>query len=210
MLPVLRISCLSGPCYILLFWSISQGGLLGAPNHDASKRGEIAKPYAVQRYAKLWTAQLFYQTAQPENIAAEPPTPTPTAVCNYVLDGIAEVGGKQYIYLREKSTGALHELQLKQAVGNLEVTKVSLGDQPAYHKVSIRSGNDTFLLQFDLSAPQIVQAPPRAGGKPEAVRNPAEKEIIAVDPRDALESRRRSLREADDWIDEPEVGESGR
>lgn len=205
MLPVLRVSCFSSPFYILLIWTISQVGLLASPNHDASKRGEIAKPYAIQRYAKLWTAQIFNQTAEPERIVAELPTPSPAAVCNYLLDGIAEVGGKQYIYLREKNTGTLHELQLKQAVGNLEVTKVTLGDQPAYHKVSIRSGKDTFLLQFDLTAPPIVQAAPKAVRKPAAVPDSTEQNIIAVDPRDALESRRRSLREADDWIDESET-----
>jgi hypothetical protein len=196
-------------CFAMVIGVSVPSELVSAPGHEVSP-GKVAKPYAIQRYSKLWTAPYFHQTSQAVFPATEPPTPTPAAVCNYVLDGIAEAGGRQYIYLREKSSGTLHELQLKQPVGNLEVTKISLGDQPAYHKISIRSGKDTFVLQFDLSAPPTVQAAPKAVRRSDSpLDSAAGQDVIADDERSALEARRRSLREADGRIDEAKPNASG-
>jgi hypothetical protein len=194
-------SWLSVAFFSTLLWLVSQGESKASPHSDDSSLQSLAKPYAVQRYSKLWTAQLFHHPPQPQVTRPALASPSPPAVCNYVLNGIAEVNGNLYVYLIEKS-GDLHELQLNQPAGDLEVTKITVGDQAATHKVSIRSGSDTFHLQFDLTPAPSVPAPEKI------VRNSnsnelKEPKIIPVSPRDTIESKRKAGKKGDEWIDDP-------
>jgi hypothetical protein len=204
--PASYASWLSIAFFSMLLWMVSQGESKASPHSDDSSLKSLAKPYAVQRYSKLWTAQLFHTSPQPQITKPESASPSPPAVCNYVLEGIAEVDGNRYVYLSGKS-GELHELQLNQPAGDLEVTKITVGDQAATHKVSIRSGSETFHLQFDLTPDPSVPAPEKI------VRNSNSSEskdpkVIPVSPRDAIESKRKAGKKGDDWIDDPWLNES--
>lgn len=137
------------------------GGSFASAGSEDEKRPSIAEPYGVERYKKLWSTPLFNVPVKVEAPKVAPAPAAAPAVSGFTLRGIAEVQGTQYVYLEDR-TGTLHELPVNQPVGDLEVTKITLGDQAATHSVSLRSGANTFVLQFDLTTQPSPPAPVKA------------------------------------------------
>jgi len=197
--------------FLGMAWSLPEG-LIASSGTDGEEPPGIAEPYGVERYKKLWSTQVFNAP-----VKAEPPKTAPApamapAVSGFTLRGIAEVQGTQYVYLEDRS-GTLHELPVNQPVGDLEVTKITLGDQAATHSVSLRSGADTFVLQFDLTTQPAPPAPVKADRdgavgtpKPTAAAPNEGKEAAPASAVEAEESDSEleliEEEEAKEWLDE--------
>jgi len=94
---------------------------------------------------------------------------------------------------------------LNQPVGGLEVTKITLGDQAAMHSVSLRSGANTFVLQFDLTAPPSPPSPVKAdrdgaAGTPKPTSAAPNEGMEAEEPDSELELIEEE--EAEEWLDD--------
>ncbi len=188
------------------------GGSFASAGSEDEKRPSIAEPYGVERYKKLWSTPLFNVPVKVEAPKVAPAPAAAPAVSGFTLRGIAEVQGTQYVYLEDR-TGTLHELPVNQPVGDLEVTKITLGDQAATHSVSLRSGANTFVLQFDLTTQPSPPAPVKAD-RDEAVETPkptsaAPNKGMEAAPASAADSEEPDSDvqlieegEAEEWIDE--------
>lgn len=182
------------------------GHLLHAgPESNPAPRHHVPLPYAVDRYFTLWTSFCLSRPEAKPKAENVPSAPTPQSVCNFSLEGIAESDGTRYVYLCDKNTGVTHELIPNRAVGDLEVLKVSLGDEPAKHKVSFRSGSETYLLGFDLTENAVATASPNPARTATPPLTPPQAGAKPVSRREAIEAKMRSLKDEDDgWIDQPD------
>ncbi|MDF1852291.1 MAG: hypothetical protein P1U85_15740 [Verrucomicrobiales bacterium] len=164
---LLRYFTSRGPSVASSVFCLLVLGVANFENASASSGPDTAhKGYSINRYTKLWTAKFFQQTALPKSAKPRPSAPPPAAVCNYRLEGIAEIGGRKYVYLSDKGSGVLHELQLNQPMGDLVVSKISVGEQAATHKVKIRSGGNSFDLKFDMVSSTSSQETSKPSGDP--------------------------------------------
>jgi|GEM_PF-1862328 len=189
--------------FLGMAWSLPEG-LIASSGTDGEEHPRIAEPYGVERYKKLWSTQVFNVPVKAEPPKIAPAPAVAPAVSGFTLRGIAEVQGTQYVYLEDRS-GTLHELPLNQPVGGLEVTKITLGDQAAMHSVSLRSGANTFVLQFDLTAPPSPPSPVKAdrdgaAGTPKPTSAAPNEGMEAEEPDSELELIEEE--EAEEWLDD--------
>lgn len=175
---------------------------MASPVTESENLLSVAEPYSVERYKTLWTAQLFNLPAKPEvpKVVAAPAPPP--AVCKFTLQGIAEIAGTSYVYLEDKA-GALHEFRLNQPVGDVEVTKITMGDQVAMHSVSLRSGSSTFVLQFDLTPDPASTAPVKKAGYPAQDGPERATEVSPEALGEEIESDLSEMEEDEDWTEDP-------
>ena len=175
---------------------------MASPVTESENLLSVAEPYSVERYKTLWTAQLFNLPVKPEvpKVVAAPAPPP--AVCKFTLQGIAEIAGTSYVYLEDKA-GALHEFRLNQPVGDVEVTKITMGDQVAMHSVSLRSGSSTFVLQFDLTPDPASTAPVKKPGNPASDGAEHATEVSPEALGEEIESDLSEMEEDEDWTEGP-------
>jgi hypothetical protein len=195
-----RTLSVRGALFVLGIGVSFPGDSVATPHSESENLLSVAEPYSVERYKTLWTAQLFNLPAKPEvpKVVAAPAPPP--AVCKFTLQGIAEIEGTSYVYLQDKA-GALHEFRLNQPVGDVEVTKITMGDQVAMHSVSLRSGSSTFVLQFDLTPDPASTVPVKKPGNPAPEAAESATEASPETLGEEIESDLSEMEEDEEWTE---------